>query len=132
MKIGSRLSYSMLLNRLALGAVFVLFGYDKLLHPEHWVLFITPQINRFSPISTYDFLKFQGVVETLLGVSLGVGVLTRAAASATTVILGLIVFFLWPDPIAVRDAGLFLVSLALVLSGPGPWSLDALLQKASE
>lgn len=126
----TRNSLSLLLLRLGLGAVFILFGYDKLPHPENWIIYYSPKIHQLFPVSPYIFLKFQAVVEVLLGVALAMGFLTRINASIIAVILGMIIFFLWPDPVTVRDLGLFCASLALVLSGPGPWSLDAFLEAA--
>lgn len=121
-----RTDYSLLFVRLGLGAVFILFGYDKLLHPENWIIFCPPQASEIVPFSLYTFLKLQGTAETLLGTALGLGFMTRLSAFFTTVILGLIIFFLWLDPIAVRDIGLLCASLALVISGGGRWSLERL------
>ena len=122
-------SYSLLLIRSGLGIVFILFGYDKLLHPESWIIFYPPQVSQAIPFSPYVFLKFQGVAETLLGTALVLGFMTRLSAFLAAGILGLIIFFLWLDPLAIRDIGLFCASLALVISGGGSWSLEKLFER---
>ena len=125
-------TYCSVLLRLGLAIVFGLFGRDKLTHPEHWVVFLTPQVTRFFPFGPYEFLKFQGVAETLLATALLSGFMTRLASAAAAGLLVLIVVFLWPDPVAVRDVGLFFATLALIFAGPGKWSLDSLLAKAEK
>ena len=123
--------YSALLLRLGLGAVFALLGYNKLPHPENWLVYITPQISHLFPWSPYEFLKLQGIAEFLLGCALMIGFVTRACAFLSAVILALIIFFVWPDFGAVRDIGLLSVSLSLVISGGGRWSMDEFLKKES-
>ena len=117
-----------LLIRLGLAAVFILFGFDKLVHPETWIVFYPPRVHQVVPLPPYEFLKFQGIAEILLGTALGLGFMTRISAFLAACILGLIIFFLWLDPLAIRDIGLFCASLALVISGGGNWSLDRLFK----
>ena len=119
---------SLLLLRLGLGTVFILFGLDKLLHPGAWIVFYPPQVQHIIAILPYEFLKIQGIAETLIGLALVLGFLTRISAFLSGGILGLIIFFLWLDPLAIRDIGLFSIAIALTISGGGNWSLDSFFE----
>ena len=120
-----------LLLRLGIGTVFLLFGFDKLPHPEKWIVFFPAHLKQ-SFLSPHTFLKLQGVFEFSLGLALILGFLTRAAGVVASCLLLLILFVLGWDPVAIRDAGLFATSLAIVLMGPGKWSIDFFLEKASK
>ena len=125
----SRDSYSVLLIRLGLGTVFMLFGYDKLPHPESWIIYYPPQFSRLVPLPPIECLKLQGIGETLLGAALILGFMTRLSACLAAVMLTLIIYFVGWDPVAIRDGGLLFAVLSLVLSGGGPWSVDAFLTR---
>ena len=129
MKTATGNSCSLFLVRLGLGIVFALFGYDKLPHPESWIVYYPPLLHRWSPLPPLEWLRFQGVAETLLGIALVLGFMTRLSAVTAAGVLALIVVFLGFDPVAIRDAGLFFAAFSLAISGPGEWSLDAWLTR---
>ncbi len=122
------LNISNLVLRLGVGTVFLLFGVDKLLSPEQWIIYIEGGMVRWIlevfHLNPNQFLSIQGGVEFLLGFLLILGIGTRVLAGICAVLLGAIVFELGYDPIAIRDFGLISPLIALILIGPGDWSLD--------
>ena len=125
-------SLSLFLLRSGVGIVFILFGIDKLPHPERWIAYFPHQLAVPFFYSPYEFLRVQGILEVLVGTMLLTGFLTRVAAVIATSLLLAIVYLLMPDPIAIRDLGLFFSSAAIIIAGPGHWSLDKFLDQLSQ
>lgn len=114
-----------LLLRLTLGAVFLLFGVDKFSHPDRWVHWVPGWLEDAIEPPASIFLA--AIFETSVGLLLLAGLLTRLAALAGALFLAAILVFIGADDTTTRDIGLFGEALALVISGGGRWSLDALL-----
>ena len=71
-----------------------------------------------------------GLVETVGGALLAIGLLTRPAALAVAINMGVATFvFHAPDPFAERELALlfFTIALTVFLTGPGRISVDRLL-----
>ena len=119
--------------RAGIGVVFLLFGLDKLSNPAHWVVFFPSFLSKIltsqSGLSVYQFLRFQGLIESIVGVQLLLGVMTRPTAASAFLILALIIYALGFDQIGIRDFGLLLSAFGIICLGPGGWSLDAWLKK---
>ena len=118
---------SLLCLRLGLGLVFLLFGFDKLPNPQNWIVFL-PAYFKFIPLSAYQFLRLQGVIECLIGLHFFAGLFIRPIAFISACILAFIVYNLGFDQTGIRDTGLFFAALSLGFLGPGNWSLDAKLK----
>ena len=113
--------------RIGLGIVFFFFGFDKLPHPEHWIIYLPSYLGSI-PLSTHQFLRLQGIMECILGIHFFAGFFTRFVAFFSTCVLGLIIYTIGLDHAGIRDVGLFFASFSLGLLGPGNWSLDAKLK----
>ncbi len=123
----------LLLLRSGIGIVFVVFGLDKLPHPTNWLMFIpslVPQIiERISGLTTYQFLRVQGIIEAILGLQLLFGILSRETALCCATFLSGIIYAIGFEQIGIRDLGLFFSSVAILCLGGGEWSIEAWLNR---
>lgn len=118
--------------RLGVGIVFLSFGLNKLSHPADWVVFIPSWLADFlshGGFTVHVFLHAQGIAETVLGIQFILGVLTRITACVASLVLILIIYSIGLDPVGIRDAGLFFSSIAILVLGPGEWSIDRWFKK---
>jgi uncharacterized membrane protein YphA (DoxX/SURF4 family) len=129
---------SVLLVRLLAGAVFLSEGVQKFLFPHEL------GVGRFTKIgipAPEVIAPFVGVCETVCGLLLILGLLTRPAALvllvdmlvaiATTKVPILLEKGFWAMAHESRtDWSMLLASLFLLIAGAGAWSLDALLARA--
>ena len=122
--------------RAGIGAVFLLFGFDKLSNPGHWIVFFPSFLNKILTsqfgVSVYQFLRFQGLIESIVGIQLLLGVMTRSTAVVAVLILALIIYAIGFDQIGIRDIGLLCSAFGIICLGPGDWSLDARIKKVGE
>jgi uncharacterized membrane protein YphA (DoxX/SURF4 family) len=121
-----------LLIRLMVGGVFLSEGIQKFLFPA------TRGTGRFITIGlpNPEFLgPFVGTFETLCGLAILLGLLTRLAVLPTLTIMGVAIVStkipillnegFWEMAHAMRtDYAMLLGSLFLLIVGAGPWSLD--------
>ena len=122
-----------LIIRLLAGLVFLLEGIKKFLFPAEWGVGRFEKIGIWHPALSAPFV---GTVETVCGLLLILGLLTRPAALllliaisvallTTKVPLGLHKGF-WPAEAEARtDYSMFMACLFLVAVGAGALSLDA-------
>ncbi|MBI4322920.1 MAG: DoxX family protein [Candidatus Omnitrophica bacterium] len=129
---------ALLILRLGVACVFLLFGFDKLPHAANWLVYVPSEWIRSSGLERWvslpQMLWLQGFVELILGANLLLGVFTRISAAGCMALLALIIVSLGLDPaepllqqVVLRDIGLCCSSCALMVLGPGGWSLDAWL-----
>ncbi|MEK7515279.1 MAG: DoxX family membrane protein [Patescibacteria group bacterium] len=117
-----------LILRLSLAIVFMWFGVHKILEPQYWVDAWLPQwmiafVERLS-VGAPDFIRLQGVGETLLGIGLASGLLVRWCAAAGAALLAVVLMIYGFNEVTVRDIGLLGACLALALWPPRrPWAL---------
>jgi uncharacterized membrane protein len=100
-----------------LGFVFIMFGIWKFTDPLIWKSFMPRWIDGFLSLDVYNWLSFIGTIELLLGVAVIIPVRkVRRVATALIAIhlVAVIVMVGWND-VGVRDIGLFLSSVALLL-----------------
>ncbi len=109
----SRISPFLLL-RLGLAFVFVYAAYSSFLNPESWIGFFPNFIRAIVPENI--LLTGFSLVEIVLGVWLVSGFKTfYAAAVASLLLLGIVIFNLAIMDLIFRDIGLFFASLALLV-----------------
>ncbi len=121
--------YGVALLRIALGIVFLKHGMMKF---GLWNMRPSDQM----PAQMLNIMRILSIVEPIAGFAIVFGVFTQFAAIALAVVMiGAMYFkiFKWKKPFA-GDGGwefdfiLLAVTLALIFSGGGAWSVDALLK----
>lgn len=118
--------YALLLVRLSIGIVFLLFGIDKLVNPSSWLGYIPGYINNLIPFSIDTFIIILGIGESILGVLFILGLFTWLISLLSAIHLSLIIISVGYNDVAIRDFGLFLVVISLMLIKRHPFSLDSL------
>ena len=118
------MKYPQLILRIGLGVVFFYFGIMKFFNPVFWTSFIPVYIENLLPISINLFLYIQGLVEVIIGLALIFGFYTRLFSFLTASILFVIMVSLGFNDVTVRDFGLFMMAVSLIISGAGELSLD--------
>lgn len=93
--------YAPTLLRVALGAIFLIHGYPKLFDTR---------------------LRFLGLLESVAGVLLVIGLFTQAAALALAI--ELLIIILWFKRRRELDFILLIMALALLVLGSGAWAFD--------
>jgi len=143
--------YIPLILRVSLGLVFFVFGIDKFIRPEYWVGWMPEWMISMISFNINYFMYFQGVVETIVGVFLIIGLFTRISSFISGGILFLIVinfifnpttishfsqlhidkdiFPLLLNEIMLRDLGLLAIAISLFLLGGGKGSIDNYINK---
>lgn len=127
-------SYGPFFVRLGLGAVFLLFGAQKMYASAQGsaeIQLILSTSFYEVPYATASLLNFGiGVLELALATALFLGLYTRLAAAIATFLVAAIFFSivikygLKFDPTISRDIGLIGASLGLLFLGGGKWSVD--------
>ena len=112
--------YAPIFVRYGIGIVFFLFGIDQIFNSANWFAW-TPS---FVPFGAETFWLVNGIFNLSIGVLLLVGFLTRIAALLATLHLVGVIFTLGYNDISIRDFGLLLGALAILLNGADKWSLD--------
>jgi len=134
--------YAPLFLRLGLGAVFVLFGFQKLSSPEQ----TRAEIQLLLEGGIFDIglggaaavNYYLGITEMIVGVAFLLGAWIRYVAPIA--ILLTILFFsgivskygISQDPTLNRDLGLLGASIALFLTGAGPLSVEQWLERQKQ
>lgn len=114
---------SAILLRWSLVALFVWFGFQQLVSPSDWVGFL-PEWTGYFPIPGEMLVQLNGLFELILATLLFIGVYTRVSAALLGVhLLGIAITA--GGAIGVRDAALAMATIALALSEPDQWTLDA-------
>ena len=114
--------YAPLVMRLALSFVFLWFGISQLINQEYFMGYLPGFLpNTANPTL---FIILNGAAETILGALLAIGLFTRIVAAILALhLLGIIISLGYND-IAIRDAGLMLVTVAQCIGGADRWCLD--------
>ena len=125
--------YTSLLLRLGISVVFLLFGIDKFIRPLFWAAFVPKFLNDIIPFSLTNFIYLMGLIETILGALIFIGLFTRIASILSAIHLFFIIISLaiplGYNDIIVRDIGLFFMALALSLFRIYPFSFDNIKKK---
>ncbi|MDQ2857640.1 MAG: DoxX family protein [Candidatus Eremiobacteraeota bacterium] len=128
-KLGSRTNIALLALRVVLGAAFILHGWPKVLHPGTWASHMLPRAPAWLG-AVAAFAEFGGGIAVLLGI------LTPLFAFLIACDMFVAIWFVHLPHGAsfVNDAAgktsfekplmYLVVALALILAGPGAYSLD--------
>jgi len=119
--------YAPILARYGVGIVFFLFGILQLINPQSWVSWLPEFIvNNFDPVT---FIYVNGIFDLVIGAFLLVGFLTRIVALLGIFHLLGVIFSLGFNDISIRDFGLLLVLVSVLLHGSDEWCLDKKIWK---
>jgi len=108
--------------RISISLVFLWFGLNQIFDSTNFLGYL-PDFILNSDYATAAVIT-NGIFETIFGSLLLVGFLTRFSSLVLGVQLLIITVSLGYNDIMIRDLGLSLVTLSLVLGGKHKWSLD--------
>lgn len=120
--------YAPAVVRISMSLVFLWFGLNQIFDTQSFLGYL-PSFASSLPMEPATLILMNGFVDTLLGVLLLTGFLTRLAALVGSLHLFGIAFGLGYNDIMVRDVGLALVTFSIFLFGPDDRSLDKKLRK---
>ena len=115
--------YAPVVLRGALVVLFLWFGLSQITNPGGWVSWI-PTWALSIGLSGQTIVLLNGSFETILGIAIAVGFLTRWAALFLALHLLFIAYEIGYNDIGVRDFALALCTFALALSHPDEFTLD--------
>lgn len=108
--------YAPVIVRIGMSLVFLWFGLNQIFDGDSFIGYL-PQIAYNLPIQPITIVLLNGIFETIFGMCLLVGILTRISA----IILGLhligIIASLGYNEIAIRDIGLMIATLSIAVNG---------------
>src|SRR3989344_4719251 len=114
--------YAPILTRIAISIVFLWFGINQIINPEHFMGYLPNFI--LSSTFAKTFIYLNGTFEIIFGTLLAIGFFTRTAALLLSIHLIGIIIGLGYNNIAVRDFGLMLITFSIFLGGKDKWCLD--------
>ena len=114
--------------RYSMSFLFLWFGLNQLFHAGAWVAWLPSWVHSL-PVTPLTFIYMNGLLETVLGLALLVGLFTRGAAFVLSLHLFGIAFSLGYNDIAVRDFCLALATLAVSFHGADKLCFDIRLKK---
>jgi len=114
--------------RIAISLVFLWFGLSQLITPQAFYGYI-PAWDIISGFQVGTLVLINGIIDTILGVALLVGIFTRVAALVACLHLVGIILGLGYNDVAVRDFGLLLVTFSIFLHGTDSYCLDTKIFK---
>jgi|SRR3989344_387551 len=119
--------YAPMLVRYATGLVFLLIGLDQLTKPDLWASYFPTSLPFGMSVANAVF--YNGIFDTLIGILLIVGLLTRLFAAIAALHLIGVIYTLGYNDIAIRDIGIFLAALSVFFYGSDAWSIDRKIWK---
>ena len=119
--------YAALMLRLALSFIFIYFGIDKFINPENWIGYARP-LENLLPFSIALFILLLGVIETIIGALLLLGLFTQLASIIAFIMLIAIIFTIPFNEISIRDIALAGIAFYLIFNKT-KLSLDNLIKK---
>lgn len=123
-----RVDYAILILRLGLALVFFYFALDKFFNVQGYIAtFKTLGVPEMFA-SSFFVIAF-GALEFIIALNLLAGWQTKSMSLAATLVILSIVLTFWlrTGEILIRDIGLIAMALALILLGPGRFSIKRLL-----
>lgn len=116
-------SYAPNILRVGMSLVILWFGSQQLLHPAMWTGFLPDWVSSL-PLTPITFIYLNGWLEIVAGILLFLGFFTRIVGTILALHLLGIVFSVGYTAVGVRDFGLTIALISIVLNGEDSWSLD--------
>ena len=111
--------------RFGLSAVYLWFGISQITDADSWTVWVPNWAVSISGMNQTTIVLMNGWLETIAGILLAAGFLTRWVALILTVHMFVLVFEIGLNDIGVRDFGLAMATLSLFLFGKDDYSLDS-------
>ena len=115
-------NYAPALVRFGVGIVFFIFGVLQLINPEQWHAWIPSFILNY--LTANQFIYINGSFDFIIGGLLILGLLTRIAAFLGSLHLISVILSVGFIDIGIRDFGLLLALLSVLLHGSDDFCLD--------
>lgn len=109
--------------RLGLAFLFLWFGFSQISNPSEWLSWL-PSWTSSLPISATTIVLLNGAFETVFGILLAIGFLTRWAAALLAIHLFVIAYEIGYNDIGIRDFCLAIASVSVALFGKDDYSVD--------
>ena len=122
--------YAPLLLRVGIAIVYLYFGISQLRSPEMFVGWL-PKEAALIPLTARTLVTLNGGFELFAGILLLLGLYTRVWALLLGLHLAAITWSVGWTEIGVRDLGLTIATLTIVLTGGGKLSLDSYFSRES-
>jgi len=116
--------YAPVITRIALALVFLWFGFTQV-----FTDMLIGYVPTWVPFAASTVGVISGVFELIFGGLLLIGLFTRTSAALLGLYLIGIIFSLGYNDVAVRDVGLLLVLIAVIVNGPDKWCMDVRKKK---
>lgn len=110
--------YAPAMVRISLALVFLWFSVNQFIYTNNFVSFIPSWLVNATAVSPAVFVILNAVIEFIFGVFLLIGINVRISALVLGLHLLGIAFSLGYSALMIRDLGLALVTLSIVLQGP--------------
>ena len=123
--------YAASLLRVSMSLVFLWFGLNHLLNSSGWIFWL-PTWMLALPVSPQVLLMINGAIETLFGILLVLGLLTRASSAVLTIYLLMITAHLGYNDVMIRNLGLTLAMLSVFLQGPDLFCIESRWKKSKK
>lgn len=125
-------TYSLAVPRIGLSLVYFWFGLQQLQNAQAWVGFIPEIVLKYSPISATTIIHFNGAFEVVFSIALFLGICTRLTALLLGLHLAHISATLGFNSISVRDFGIVMGNLFIVLYGHDELCIDRFISTEEE
>jgi len=114
--------------RIGAALVFIWFGLEQLLSASEWMGWL-PNYALSLPMSAITLVELNGTLEAVSGLLLLVGLYTRLTASLLAFHMAHIISVVGYGEIGVRDFGIFMATLSIMLHGVDDFSLDSFFSR---
>ena len=111
--------------RIGLGLVLLWFGISETFDPKTWSSYVPLLVQSLLPITVTTFVMVHGIIEVIFGSLLLIGFAQRIVSVLVSLHLLSILIGVGYNEIGVRDFGLVMAAIALALSEPDAYTLDA-------
>jgi uncharacterized membrane protein YphA (DoxX/SURF4 family) len=122
-KINALQIYAIPALRISMALVFLYFGISQLIRPETFIGWLPSEMSMI-PIDSRIIVIFNGMFETFFGTLLLLGLYSRTSAFLLGAHLFGITLTIGFTEIGVRDFGLAMATLALIIMPKSEFSLD--------
>ena len=130
--------FAPVLLRIGLSLVFLWFGFNQFFNPEMFLGYVPQQVAMLmypfmqshhlllvysAEQASLRLIMFNGIFEVILGMLLLLGLFTRITAGLLALHLLSIAVSLGYNDVMIRDGGLMIALVSIVLHGPDQWCL---------